>query len=1595
MGARMQHVAEPFDWHVAKARHADVPKFSWMAQRRFVYRARMASQGLPRLSLEGFQIHVHTSAPRNGRSPRIALHLSKASYPVEDIDPFSPLRLPERVDITLRDVDASLIRRLRAELQAELVRGTHRFPLARHHHFEVEVAEGTMAYVRMEAGAPPEHPTLAHGLTSRLLGGTDGAPDAADKPVVRSVELTFSPPLVLTNVIPTLFEVRALFRDRALGAVVRDRFAGRTSRLSRSLHLDRLLETLNAAAATANRLGVVELRHVRAEPELNPHSGKWHLRLSFTGHVQLTGGVPPIPFADVVLPAIILPIPYATLDDLLSQAPLASADLRRDRVRVDEAVEGVRGMLAAVHGRFEVSAKLPTHELRFDLVDRTQVEVTAALPPDMTLSGRLEGTLQNDTLSLALEDVVVGFPEPSLRLSVRALVEDPGPSGGRFPDRLLVHLENKVARGSAIPRVDLEVATSHPLATGSSRLSLSLHNVRVDGGAGGLSIHGKSIELWPMSRQVEFRTDLSTSHNLVLEEVGLRREVRVPQGTCTGSVELGQDGLWHLSLGGSAGFAVRIIKKMPCIPELAIEGGDLVGEVAGKLEVRAAADADFAISNAFDVTLTEGVVAATLDGAEVGLEDRSIVFPSGTNITLRTRQAGVTSSGFGELAFDVGWDMHGEPTILRASGRTASLLATDLRQGELTVHFAPEGRLWFSGERQGLYGIRYFNTLLNPAADPEQLFEILRSDEALSHVFSALELVSPELADRATLLRDLVLGLRTIAQRAGIRELRHFIPRPSMARFMSLLLAGDESLADRIAVQIKRATESRGIDVIEVKNILRPFFDEFDVDYEVDGIVRWLERLMRPLAPIPDEPPVELLPLALDPAFADEVSGLPSAAEIYRRVQRREVDSEFTLRLCRLAVMLTAEQLDYILALRDGTWRTTHVQWLAYVRSVKKRVQSFAAAYGGIEYALQGSAIATVLGEAIADGSDPALVPDSAFEGGRWPPACALGPDEVATLLKAGLALGRQGRQTQINNRMLIDLIERRSSQFALEVLAEIGLDNPNALSGVLLALLDQEQDHMRVPVDLAALLERKLGLPVPRRRDFMAGGRRAPDSFYEAMTSLADAVMGRTLGYLARKSHLQVQRHAVPSRWRLRPRHRTLADAAREAIRKADRAAAGCTFGRKGARDRERVTALYRTAFARCSELLAQDRTAFQSPWLKAFWTRNEEALKALSVVRGYQQDVDEVRSWLHRRTGVDRFDDEQDLLRGVVHTLIYDPQDRKKLMADPLVRLLIDPDPDPVDFTIVSCMGVITEGEQGTELEDAFRRLTEQRGVRVIRAPTGTAMSLEENARRIIASIRQVEGPYGLLGYSQGCANALAAESLLRGGTPDQQTLLDRLVCRNLLFSAFNGSAHGTFAAQKFVEAMIHGERFLKHYQVRYSSEVVGAFLRIVRAVLDSPLFVRVLAGVHSLTPARAKDFHREMQIVEHAPTSTIRGVVEEPDLPETLELTWYALRHMKPGAEQDTQVLAADAIGASTRVLNDATRLLARCDMPSLRQAIHHWSPLLKETRFVTTERDRERRVYDSPKDRHVFPWVDVNARFGLIKRATDAGRSRQHR
>lgn len=130
-----------------------------------------------------------------------------------------------------------------------------------------------------------------------------------------------------------------------------------------------------------------------------------------------------------------------------------------------------------------------------------------------------------------------------------------------------------------------------------------------------------------------------------------------------------------------------------------------------------------------------------------------------------------------------------------------------------------------------------------------------------------------------------------------------------------------------------------------------------------------------------------------------------------------------------------------------------------------------------------------------------------------------------------------------------------------------------------------------------------------------------------------------------------------------------------------------------------------------------------------------------------------------------------EQALVDAILDVVIYDKKERERLRMDPLVRLLIPNPPGNYDFTVITAMGVITDGKAGTELQAAFERLEKKRGVKTIRSDTATARSLEFNAGKIIEAIaaaRELHVPYGLLGYSQGCANTLMAETILYSGMP-----------------------------------------------------------------------------------------------------------------------------------------------------------------------------------------------------------------------------------
>jgi len=474
------------------------------------------------------------------------------------------------------------------------------------------------------------------------------------------------------------------------------------------------------------------------------------------------------------------------------------------------------------------------------------------------------------------------------------------------------------------------------------------------------------------------------------------------------------------------------------------------------------------------------------------------------------------------------------------------------------------------------------------------------------------------------------------------------------------------------------------------------------------------------------------------------------------------------------------------------------------------------------------------------------------------------------------------------------------------------------------------------------------------------------------------------------------------------------------------------------------RAVEYYLKAFESCAILLDLDRYAFQLDWFKDFYQRNYDALMIKSLFDNVIEDVDNVRRWLQslRNGPVDDMsvepdasdvvlaaetdfklqvneDDEsadseewetldapisgdgfflepelvgeQALVDGIIDAVIYLEPDRDRLRNDPLVRLLIPNPPGFYNFAIVSAMGVITEGVRGLELKDAFERLEFERGVIAVRSGTATARSLEYNASKIeeaVQFVSQLKKPFGLLGYSQGCANALMAETLMNSGSPTQHRMLDGLVCRQLMFSAANGSVHGPATERKVQRLIVLCEEFFKYQQGYVSRALATAVVGVITNILDSSHFHKAMGGAQSFLPDGCKSFWREAQHLGHVPTCTLRGVLEKHTTPESLQMIANLLTKQSGSNLHDSQVHAYDAVGHPIYHRNRNGRILERCDVgEGAIQRTHHWSPLSDEVEFVRTKKDVAQATFECAKDRHVFPWVEVNARFGIIKRMNE--------
>jgi hypothetical protein len=279
-----------------------------------------------------------------------------------------------------------------------------------------------------------------------------------------------------------------------------------------------------------------------------------------------------------------------------------------------------------------------------------------------------------------------------------------------------------------------------------------------------------------------------------------------------------------------------------------------------------------------------------------------------------------------------------------------------------------------------------------------------------------------------------------------------------------------------------------------------------------------------------------------------------------------------------------------------------------------------------------------------------------------------LGPQDVAILLQAGLASAmKSSTVVQLNQRMLLDLICSQPRSFAVAVLAEIGSPSGQGsvrgLTSALMSLLELDQSSFKKKhqIDMRDLLESWLpGVKIPRREDYLAGGRWARQSYYEALYSVATSILDDAESYTALKLHLQRVRTTREADPIPHPREdpaeavgmdllepvitestatsklQQAVALARSLIGQADQAgklALDVLFrdpqATTDASECKSAAALYNDAFAACAKVLALDKHAFHSPWFRDFYRRNYDALMILSIYDNLIDNVDNVRHW------------------------------------------------------------------------------------------------------------------------------------------------------------------------------------------------------------------------------------------------------------------------------------------------------------------------------------------------------------------------------
>ncbi|MGM0597002.1 MAG: hypothetical protein ACQES9_08195 [Myxococcota bacterium] len=1516
---------------------------------------------------------------------------------------FNPLSLPNKAGIDFSKIEGAAIQHGQMELEVSFNPGTYEYPILGDESLQVEIARDTKARIEI---------TLNKVMRDHLK-----------QTIITDFKIDFSQPLILDNLVGALSKFPMLFEDYdvqvfkhffdTLGLPWVFSEANKAKNVLQKKIDDKLAKVLDSNSFLKDRFfklkdrfntgtGFIksELAHyIKKLPRIrldsitgSPQARKedWELEFAFSGEMAYPDRTLK-PFEKVVLPYMIIPALHADIDRLFSTEPLASATIEKSNYDIDTLMREFAKTIGAFAGDFHLEGKIPPLRITGDIYDGGTFTLDMEKLDDSAITGSFKGESSQEGLICVSEDLKLVVKDDVIATQFKMEVVSLDDNHNKFPlttlfDNIIagswdspddeLKLEFKILEGGRLSQSKFALEMQHPVAADHLKTSFFLEdldfssNLRAVSDITTQTILTENFELF-------FNADFRLTDDYFYQSPTSELKCQELKGKAEGKIFWNQNQGGGLKLNLNNTFSLDLHSRVPHIPELGISDAPLEAVVNGQSSLRLKLKSHLPKGEPVQLDLSDSRVNILVDQFFGKQGQMGFKLPADSTFRFKVKEGWLDSTGEGIGLFETGWDLGGQSPQLSRGEQKVDIFVEELRKQNLEISVDKLGGVDIGGNRTGLYDAHFFNALLNPADEIKKWLEIFNDENAVAYLIKSAELFNPFLAKligRSKVLSD---RITQYFEENGIEQPGDLIPGKRLGHFFSWLLAGSDQYRDEFHEIIKQVTDGKGFDVRRTRYLLDKSLPEHEYFVEVDQLLNWLKIVLDPGEEIEKNKEENLLPFPLDKKYTQKLENVLSAGEIYDYCLQTdgtpEELAEFEAKLEKIIPWLSLDQINWLQA-REFPFTSGIKSKLQYVHEIKRRAADISEHFGSIKYLFQQNAISFFLNDIFMERE-----PETHYLVRGKP-----GPHETAKLLRSVLFSLFDTRTVQINLYQLLEYINRQDSDFLRYTLIESCDRSSRVLTGVLFALFESSQDLLEIKLDRVELVQKKLNLEIPRRSDYMAGGKYARQSYFKALSAISEQILATAEDYWALKYHIQNHYPDLsPEITKTKGNgSQNLEKEALKAIAKADKLGAKCSFSPREKVRQKKARAAYKQAFSLCTQLFRQNNNIIHLPWFKKFWSRNFEALTVYSVVDNYRQDVDQVRKWLHFRSGKSEFSNKQDLIGAVCKALYFYPGDQEQIFSDPLVRLLIEPPRANYNFSVVSCMGVVTEGKKGKELETAYQRLEASRGVKVVRADTKTARTLEFNADKIVEEISKLDTPWGYIGYSQGCANALKAESILASGTPEQQKILRGLKSRNLLFSAINGSGHGTCGDKKILEAISKGDYYLKYYQGILSRSAVDFFLKNIALLLDSQFFIHLMGGIESLSHHGVIDLARNGVFKDGVPTVCLKGIVDTDTLPEALEFLSNVLTRQLGTYSHDTQVEISEAVGHFVKITNQYNQILKNCEMESTTQATHHWSPLKKATEFLETEKDRKRFIYDTPKDRHVFPWIDVNARFGII-------------